>query len=128
MSDLERRLSDALRPPRRRPEADIQRAILARAAQIPGVYIYRINVAVARTARRCVRSAPTGHADLVACVWGYYVAIEVKSPRGRQSAAQLEWAHQVGRAGGRYLLATSVDSAIEYLTCLSVRFHPPPAP
>ena len=105
-------------------ERDIQRVILARAAEIPGVYLYRVNVSVAQAGRRAIRSAPTGHADLVGCVRGQYVAIEVKSVTGRQSPEQRPFAERVTSAGGRYLLVRSVDDAIAYLWSLSTRLAP----
>jgi len=94
-------------------ERDIQRVLLVRLNQIPGVLAYRVNTLVARAGPRTIRSVRKGHADILACARGRFVAIEVKSPTGRQSDAQSRFQSFVEAAGGRYLLARDVNSTLE---------------
>ena len=55
-----------------------------------------------------VKGAP----DIVCVVDGQYVGIEVKSPSGRQNEAQKAFQKSLEEAGGRYILARSVDDVI----------------
>lgn len=73
--------------------------------------IYRCNVIVAGR----LRSLPNGHADVLACVGGRYVAIELKSPSGRQSEQQKNYQAAVERSGGIYILARSVQDVLDRL-------------
>jgi hypothetical protein len=40
---------------------------------------------------------------------GQYVGIEVKAPKGRQSEHQREFQRKLEAAGGKYVLAYSID-------------------
>jgi hypothetical protein len=46
---------------------------------------------------------------------GQYVGIECKAPKGRQSENQKEFQEQLEAAGGRYVLAFSLDVVIAAL-------------
>lgn len=50
-----------------------------------------------------------GSADLIACISGRFVGIEVKSSVGIQSKEQRAFQSAVERCGGIYILARSVD-------------------
>ena len=57
-----------------------------------------------------------GTADIIGCLWGYYVAIECKRPGGKTSKAQDRFLDEVRRAGGfAYVVddAQQVGSIIE---------------
>jgi len=54
-----------------------------------------------------------GSADLIGCVCGNYVEVEVKTRKGRQSATQRLHQGAIEFAGGVYVLAWSVEGAIE---------------
>ncbi len=58
-----------------------------------------------------------GSADLIGILHasGRFVAFEVKSPTGRQSADQRRWAESVRRAGGFYALVRSPNAALDAL-------------
>lgn len=58
---------------------------------------------------RRVRAAMPGAADLIACIQGYFVAVECKTASGRQSSAQRRYECAVQRAGGIYLLARGAE-------------------
>ena len=64
---------------------------------------------------RRVRAAMPGAADIIACLYGIFVAVECKTASGRQSPAQRRYQEAVQRAGGMYLLARSVDDATDFL-------------
>lgn len=50
-----------------------------------------------------------GVADLHVVHKGRHVSIEVKSQRGVLSQAQFDWSQGLGRAGGVYIIASSVE-------------------
>lgn len=50
-----------------------------------------------------------GIPDIMACVRGRTVGIEVKTESGKQSADQIVWQKKLEAAGGLYLLARSAD-------------------
>lgn len=53
----------------------------------------------------------TGSADLVGLYRGRFVAVEIKTPTGRQSAEQRTWQALVERKGGVYAIVRSADEA-----------------
>ena len=65
----------------------------------------------------------TGSADIIGCFRGRFVAVEVKTPVGRQSKEQKLWQGQVEeRGGGIYALVRSEDDARTLLQELHTRF------
>ncbi|MBM5812988.1 MAG: VRR-NUC domain-containing protein [Gammaproteobacteria bacterium] len=99
-------------------EQAIQQAILARLGAVPGLLVWRNNTgATVNTRGQLVRFGVAGSADvlLVAGPSGRFCAIEVKSVFGRASARQLAWGRAVVEAGGVYIVARSVDEAVEGL-------------
>jgi hypothetical protein len=46
-------------------------------------------------------------------IGGQYVGIEVKAPKGKQSEHQKEFQEALEAAGGRYVLAYSLDDVIQ---------------
>ena len=64
---------------------------------------------------RRVRAAMPGAADIIACLYGIFLAVECKTASGRQSPAQLRYQEAVERAGGMYLVARSTKDVIEFL-------------
>lgn len=84
------------------------------ALSVAGVVLFRNNVGVARFGTHVVRyGLGTGSADLVGLYRGRFVAVEVKSAIGRQSPAQRTWQETVERAGGLYVLARDVKTALQ---------------
>jgi hypothetical protein len=94
-------------------EAQIQQEI-RRALLIAGWRVWRVGQ------RNAKGTQDAGVSDLIAMKPGLGVVfVEVKAPSGRQSAAQ-RWFEAVCRAaGGRYLLARSVDDVLELLNAPS---------
>lgn len=52
-----------------------------------------------------IQGAKAGTADKVCCIAGVYVAIETKSPTGKQTDAQVRFQARVEALGGLYILA-----------------------
>lgn len=75
-------------------------------------HIFRLNVFVARTQTRTVRSAPNGTADLIGCIEGIPVAIEIKRGGDYVKKKQEEFRDQWRRAGGVYVVARNVEQCM----------------
>jgi hypothetical protein len=95
-------------------ESEIQKAILEWLAW-KHVFHYRQNTGTfvfpetATSKRRFFKAGATGAPDIACVIKGQYVGIECKRPGSKQSPAQREFQKRLEEAGGRYLLATSVD-------------------
>lgn len=78
----------------------------------------RINSGLARQLHgdRPIRMAPKGTADIVGCLFGCYVELEVKTDDGTQRESQGNRQRAVEKAGGIYLLVRSPDDALNKLT------------
>lgn len=59
--------------------------------------------------RYYVRFGALGSPDIVCVISGQFVGIEVKAPKGKQSDNQKEFQRQLEEAGGKYILAYSID-------------------
>jgi len=107
------------RVPRKRTESNVVAEVRAALSRIPGVVVYRNNTgALPDATGRLIRyGLADGSADLIACAWGRFVAIEVKleRPRGKPSkhlASQLAWLAQLEAHGGIGGVAWDVESAL----------------
>lgn len=67
------------------------------------------------TRSRFIRFGVVGAPDIVAVVDGRYVGIEVKRPGSKQSPGQVQFARDLLKAGGDYILATSVEDVAKAL-------------
>lgn len=108
---------------RRPKESDVQRAILEW-LRLNGAVAVRVNsggfAGEHNGKKRFVRMNDTeGCADILACVGGVFVAIEVKQVGGRtnplRAAKQEAFLASVRRAQGIGVIATSVDDVVEAL-------------
>ena len=80
------------------------------------MFFYRNNSgAFTRDDGHFYRFGALGRPDIVCVVNGQYVGIEVKAPKGRQSENQKILQAQLEAAGGRYILAYSIDDVISAL-------------
>jgi len=96
------------------PEAPLQRKIKAAVKEKwPGAYVVKYHGSDASEA---------GTPDLLMCVQGYFIALEVKAPqpgeslehaRGRADKLQLYRIEQIKKAGGHGAVVCSVEEAIE---------------
>lgn len=108
-------------PRHRHPEADIQRAIVAflRLVLPPGSVVHhsaheqRGGGAAARRRQGIAQGmgVAAGFPDLIVLAEGRVLFLEVKSPRGRLSEAQVEMRHRIRAQGHHHAVVTSVEGA-----------------
>ena len=90
-------------------ETDIQRAILEYLA-LRKVFHWRNNSGAYKTATGgFIRYGTLGSPDIMCCVNGNLVGLEVKQPGGRQSDHQKAFEAGLLAAGGRYHVVHSID-------------------
>ncbi len=93
-------------------ESYVQRQILDYLA-LKRVFHYRNNSgAFKRDDGHFYRFGALGSPDIICVVDGRYVGIEVKQAKGRQSEHQKEFEKNLEAAGGRYILAYSLEDVI----------------
>lgn len=80
----------------------------------PAVFV-RVQAGMIKVGDRLIKLAAAGTADLVGVYRGRAVAIEVKTPKGRQADSQREWEAQWTAAGGVYRVVRSGSEALELL-------------
>jgi hypothetical protein len=62
--------------------------------------------------RRFFKAGVLGAPDIICVIKGQYVGIEVKAPKGKQSEHQKAFQQTLEAAGGRYVLAYSLEDVI----------------
>ena len=67
-------------------------------------------------ARRYFRARVSGAPDIICVIKGWYVGVEVKVPKGKQSDHQKAFQEALEVAGGRYILAYSLEDVITQLS------------
>ncbi len=93
-------------------EGQIQDAIRLALTDEPGLVMWRNNTGVAEHRGARVRyGLAVGSADLVGCLDGRFVALEVKTAVGRASTEQRQWLDLVRRNGGFGAIVRSVEEA-----------------
>ena len=93
-------------------EGHIQDAIRLALTDEPGLVVWRNNTGIAEHRGARVRyGLAVGSADLIGCLGGRFVALEVKAPAGRTSPEQRQWLDLVRRNGGFAAVVRSVDEA-----------------
>lgn len=93
-------------------EGQIQDEIRLALSDEPGLVLWRNNVGVAmHRGSRVVYGLAVGSADLVGCLNGRFVALEVKTPMGRLAPDQRRWADLVRARGGFVATVRSVAEA-----------------
>jgi Holliday junction resolvase len=100
-------------------ESDIQRQILDYLA-LKGIFAYRNNSGAFDNGHGgFYRFGAVGSPDIICVIDGQYVGIEVKAARGRQSEHQKEFQKKLEAAGGKYILAYSLDDFLERIAAIS---------
>ena len=92
-------------------ESLIQKSILEWLNYHSDVYAFRINVQGVPLHNGSGRFRPSPHrgiADIIASVRGTFLAIEVKSKTGKQSAYQRTFQDYVEKSGGHYIIARNL--------------------
>jgi predicted LPLAT superfamily acyltransferase len=96
-------------------EAPIQRAILDYLT-LKRIFHYRNNSgAFVDSQKHFYRFGALGSPDIICVIKGQFVGIEVKTLKGKQSDHQKEFQERLEAAGGRYLLARSLDDVMKCL-------------
>ena len=96
-------------------ESLIQKSILEWLNYHSDVYAFRINVQGVPLHNGSGRFRPSPHrgiADIIASVKGTFLAIEVKSKTGKQSAYQRTFQDYVEKSGGHYIIARNLVTVI----------------
>lgn len=99
-------------------EGQLQDAIRLALGSDPALVLWRNNIghAVMRHGARVTFGVGgPGGADLIGLFRGRFVAIEIKTPTGRQSPEQKQYEALVRRLGGEYAILRSVDEALSWL-------------
>lgn len=102
-------------------ESQLQDAIRLALGNDPDLALWRNNVGnvEARTGYRIAFGVGgPGAADLIGLYRGRFVAIEVKTPTGRQNPDQRRFENLVHSKGGIYVVLRSVDDAKAWLAQL----------
>lgn len=102
-------------------EAQLQDAIrLALGARTDVLVLWRNNVGVAERNGHMIRFGVgnKGGADLIGLYRGRFVAVEIKTPHGRQTLEQRQFEALVQKLGGIYVVLRSVDDAHQWLAQL----------
>lgn len=97
-------------------ETDLVHACLAALNRLPRCQFWRNNTGMLRDAngRPVQFGLAVGSSDLIGCVAGRFVAIEVKMPGKEPRPSQEAWMHVVVMAGGHAAWVTSVDDACAF--------------
>ena len=95
-------------------ESETQKAILEWLAW-KHIFHYRNNSSAIQieNGKRFLRFGAVGSPDIICVVDGQYVGIVVKAPKGKQSEHQKEFQRQLEEAGGKYIVAYSLDDVIQ---------------
>lgn len=99
-------------------EAELQAEILLAVGSRPDCRIWRNNTGVGRTLSgdRVIRFGLVGSADLLGILrGGRFLAVEVKTKRGRQSESQRNFQRMIESMGGVYVLARDVQTVVEVI-------------
>lgn len=96
-------------------ETEISKQVLQAlewAFPVPRAWWHRNNVA-GRKGRLASVGLGKGSADIVGCLEGIFVAVEVKRPGKWEEPDQLEWSAMHRLCGGVYVVAHSAQEAID---------------
>lgn len=93
-------------------ESDLYRPVLE-ACQLFGAFAFRVNTGV--FGARHIRSVPKGTPDVLACLRGRFVGIELKTGKEKLSAEQERWHEGARKAGALIVTARSVDEVVSAL-------------
>jgi Holliday junction resolvase len=96
-------------------ESYILSCILGYLEHLPACLAWRNNTGGAVIRGRHVSFGSPGSPDILCCYRGAFLGIECKSAVGRQSPIQKRWQQKFEAAGGRYILARSVQDVKSYL-------------
>lgn len=92
-------------------ESLLQDKIRLALGSVPGLCLWRNNCGYDGERRVRYGVGSPGGADLIGVFNGRFVAVEIKTPTGRQSEDQKRFAELVAAKGGEYVILRSVEDA-----------------
>ena len=95
-------------------ESEIQKTIIAW-LEWNKFFHYRQNTGAFKRDDHFYRFGDVGAPDIVCVIDGIYLGIEVKTAKGKQSPAQKDFQRRLEKAGGKYILAYSLEDVIKNL-------------
>ena len=96
-------------------EKEIQKAILDWLGYNKIFHYRNATTGIFMSNGRWKTSQSKGSPDIIAVIKGRYIGIEVKAESKKQSPAQKEFQKNLEKAGGKYILAYSMDEVIHAL-------------
>ena len=93
----------------------------------PSIVLVRVQAGSHKVGTYFVRGAEPGTADLIGTYRGVGLAIEVKTPKGKQNSNQKAWEDRWARAGGVYAVCRSALDALAVIDSIDRRIdgtHP----
>lgn len=96
-------------------EKEIQKTILSY-LKLKGYFVWKNNTTgiYKKSTDSYIPSPAVGSPDIFIVIDGKIIGIEVKRDGGRQSLDQQNWQYNFEKAGGRYILARSLDDVINH--------------
>jgi len=95
-------------------ESLLQDKIRLELGRVPGLVLWRNNCGYDGERRVRYGVGSPGGADLIGLYNGRFVAVEIKTPTGRQSPDQKTFQSLVEAKGGEYVILRSVEDAREW--------------
>lgn len=98
-------------------ESLLQDQIRLALGNVPGLVLFRNNIGTAEMRGYRVKFGVggPGGADLIGLWNGKFVAVEIKTPTGRQSPDQKRFQALVESKGGEYVILRSVEDALSWV-------------
>jgi hypothetical protein len=106
---------------RKNPETELQNQIIAHLNNtFPKVRCWRNSNMTGRMPSGYYAHAglPKGSADIICCVKGKFLALEVKMPGKQPSEEQEKWGAEVTEAGGVYEIVHCINEAVDAVKTL----------
>lgn len=95
-------------------ERDIQKAILDYLTYKQVFHWKQNNAGIKKANGSYIPAGKLGVPDIICVVKGKFIGIEVKDANGRQTEHQKRFQEELEGAGGRYILARSIDDVMGY--------------
>lgn len=107
-------------------EAQLQDRIRLALGAVDGLVLWRNTCGVAQRNGHTIRFGVgnPGGADLIGCYRGRFVAVEIKTPTGRQTPEQVTFQNLITAKGGIYVVLRSVEDAWAWINDLAARSQP----
>lgn len=104
-------------------ESLIQDQIRLALGAMPGLCLFRNNIGMAERRGHKIRFGVggPGGSDLIGIYRGRFLAVEIKTPVGRQTEEQRTFEALITRLGGIYVVLRSVDEALRWFAELSAQ-------